>query len=223
MVVESGNLSKSRVHFKAPNDEFVKEEMDKYIHWFNNDKIEHIIKSGLAHLWFLTIHPFEDGNGRIARAISDMVLARSDTSEFRFYSVSDQIEKKRKEYYEILERTQRGDLEVTNWLVWFTKQIKASLEQSRQLIDQVVQKAEFWIEHKELRLNERQRKIINNLFDGFKGKLSTSKYAKLCKCSEDTALRDLKDLMNKDILQRGDPGGRSSYYFLKNLKDKYRV
>jgi Fic family protein len=198
----------------------VKPEMNKFLTWFNADfNIEPVMKSGIADLWFLTIHPFEDGNGRIARAISDMQLARSDTSEFRFYSISDQIEKNRKDYYQILERTQRGDLDITDWLDWYLNQLKASLEQSETILNQVVKKAEFWIENKDVVFNDRQIKIINKLFDGFEGKLNTSKYSKICKCSEDTALRDISELVKKRILKKGKAGGRSSYYYLEKMGD----
>lgn len=223
MVVESASYSNPVVHFEAPKDNEVLGEMKNFIRWFNTDtRTEPVVKSGIAHLWFLTIHPFEDGNGRIARAISDMQLSRADKSEFRFYSMSDQIEKNRKAYYQILENTQKGDLDITTWLKWYVMQVHAALDQSRDLLKGIIKKSEFWIENNDKNFNDRQRKMVNKLFDGFEGKLSTSKWAKICKCSEDSALRDINDLVSKEILGKGSSGGRSSYYYLNKLGDQYQ-
>ena len=219
MVVQSANYSNPVIHFVAPKDDRVQGEMNTFLTWFNGDQdTEPFIKSGIAQLYFLTIHPFEDGNGRIARAISDMQLARSESSNFQYYSVSDQIERNRSQYYDILESTQkRGDLVITEWLTWYLLQVENALMQSKKLFAGTIKKAEFWLEHKNTVLNDRQRKMINKLFDGFKGKLTTTKWAKINKCSEDSALRDVSDLMKKGILSKGAAGGRSSHYYLTAL------
>ena len=221
MVVESANYNRPIVHFEAPKDEMVFKEMQKFIEWFNTDQTEPILKSGVAHLWFLTVHPYEDGNGRIARALSDLQLMRSDTSDFRFYSISDQIETNRKWYYKNLEKAQKGTLDITRWLKWYLSQVKFSLLKSHDLLKSIIIKSEFWIANKEQSFNERQHKIINKMFDGFEGVLNTSKWAKINKCSEDTALRDIQNLVNKKILVKGVSGGRSSYYYLKAQGDLF--
>ena len=222
MQVVSSRLDKPVVHFVAPDDDRVLNEMDWFVKWFNSDeKTEPVLKSGLAHLHFVTIHPFEDGNGRIARAIGEMQLAKSDQSNFRFYSLSDQIEKNRKEYYLCLERTQRGDMDVTTWMEWYVDQVSMSLQQSKGLIKNVLLKAEFWIKHSQLDLSDRQRLMINKLFDGFEGKLTTSKWAKITKVSSDSALRDIADLIEKGILDKGSARSRSTHYYLPEIGDQF--
>lgn len=221
MYVRSGSMDRPKIHFKAPTDNRVRNEMRAFLNYFNNATTEPVLKSGIAHFWFVTIHPFDDGNGRIARAISDMQLSRSDGSDFRYYSMSDEIEKNKKGYYEILEKSQKGGLDITNWLKWYCEHVHKSLLSSKDLLKNIILKSEFWIENKEVQFNDRQRKIINTLFDGFLGKLTNSKYAKLTKTSSDTALRDINDLIAKGALKPGSAGGRSRYYYLPKLGDEF--
>ena len=220
MQVISGAMGKEKVHYEAIAAEKVKSEMDNFLKWINskNDKIDSVIKAAIAHLWFVTIHPFDDGNGRIARAISDMLLARSDESKLRFYSMSAQILKERKKYYEILEKTQHSESnDITAWLQWFLNCFKNALLASEKNLQSVLYKADFWNKNANLTLNERQIKMLNKLLDGeFRGKLQSSKWAKICKCSQDTAIRDIKDLIEKGILQQEQQGGRSTNYELKH-------
>jgi Fic family protein len=173
------------------------------------------IKAAIAHLWFVTIHPFEDGNGRITRALSDMILARSDKSNQRFYSMSAQIRQERKGYYAILEKTQKGNLDITKWIVWFLQCLINALRSTESILKQVMFKADFWNKHSKVIINERQSFLINKLLDGFDGKLTSSKWAKIAKCSKDTAIRDINDLINKNILRKEAAGGRSTNYELK--------
>lgn len=216
MQVVSGPMGKERVHFQAPDSEVVDAEMDVFLTWLNNERsIDPVLKAGVAHLWFVTIHPFDDGNGRLARAITDMLLARSDGVARRFYSMSAQIRKDRKQYYQILEQTQKGTLDITLWLQWFLECLLNALRTSEETLAKVLRKHEFWIRHATTSLNERQIKIINLLLDDFYGKLTTGKWAKITKCSTDTALRDIQDLMQKDILKKDDAGGRSTNYLLR--------
>ncbi|MBK6931099.1 MAG: Fic family protein [Saprospirales bacterium] len=215
MQVVSGGMGRERVHFQAPDAGALDKEMDAFIHWFNQeDKMDPVIKAAIAHLWFVTIHPFDDGNGRIARAIADMQLSRADGSSQRFYSMSAQIRLERNRYYEILEHTQKGDLDITDWLLWFLDCLTSALRATDQILARVLAKATFWEQHRATMLNERQRLLINKLFDGFDGKLNTSKWAKIAKCSADTALRDIQDLMDKEILRKEAAGGRSTSYEL---------
>lgn len=217
MQVISGAMGKEKVHFQAPDSSIVPNEMIKFINWFNNDneKIDLVIKAAIAHLWFVTIHPFEDGNGRLTRALTDMMLARSDKSTQRFYSMSAQIRIERKKYYEILEKTQKSNLDITDWLIWFLNCLMNALKSTESLLSKVLNKAEFWKVHSSITLNERQKLLINKLLDGFDGKLTSSKWAKITKCSSDTALRDIQDLISKDILHKEQAGGRSTNYELK--------
>lgn len=215
MQVISGALGKQKVHFQAPDADKLDGMMVEFLDWFNNEnKIDPVVKAAIAHLWFLTIHPFEDGNGRIARAISDMQLARADNSQQRFYSLSAQIRKERKDYYKMLQKIQRGKPKITKWLRWFLECTERAIDNADVLLEDILAKAHFWDEHVQTVLNDRQVKIINMLFDGFEGKLNTSKYAKINKCSQDTAARDIKDLIAKGILQKGPEGGRSTHYVL---------
>ena len=215
MQVVSGILGNEKVHFEAVLAKNVKAEMDRFIKWINKQsQIDPVLKSAIAHLWFITIHPFDDGNGRIARAISDMLLARSDGSSQRFYSMSNQILKERKKYYFALEKTQYGDSDITFWLNWFLNCLKNTLLNTEIVLKTVFRKADFWDKHKHTPLNERQRFIINKLFDNFYGKLTSSKWAKMTKISADTALRDIKDLIEKGILKQDEAGGRSTNYEL---------
>jgi Fic family protein len=181
-------------------------------------EVEPVIKSAIAHLWFVSIHPFEDGNGRIARALTDMLLARSDNSSQRFYSMSAQIRVERKQYYDILGNTQKGDMDITPWLSWFFSSLKNALNTTDTTLSKVLHKADFWNRHSQTILNERQRFMLNRLLDDFEGKLTAVKWAKMTKISRDTALRDIQDLINKEILQKEEAGGRSTNYELILLK-----
>ena len=215
MQVVSGPMGKEKVHFVAPPSDLVPEMMETFIHWVNSDEsTDPLLRAAVAHLWFVTVHPFDDGNGRMARTITEMMLARADNSGQRFYSLSAEIMKQRKAYYDALEQAQKGSPDITAWLLWFIHALRNALDFSTQTTDRVLQKASFWSAHKELELNERQRKIINRLWDGFDGKLTTQKYAKINHCSQDTALRDIQSLIEKGILRKTDEGGRSTNYEL---------
>jgi len=215
MQVVSGAMGKEKIHFEAPNSDRIESEMENFINWIElENEMDPVLKSVIAHLWFITVHPFEDGNGRITRAITEMLLARSDNSVKRFYSMSSQIRTERKQYYEILEKTQKGTLDITNWIEWFLECLKNSFESTSELYSKILIKADFWKTHSTTILNERQHRMINKLLDGFDGKLTTSKWAKICKCSQDTALRDIQDLMKKEILRKEASGGRSTNYEL---------
>ncbi|GLS31008.1 Fic family protein [Mesorhizobium albiziae] len=218
MQVVSGAFGKERIHYEAPAADRLGHEMSAFLEWFNDcEDIDPVLKAGLAHLWFVTIHPFDDGNGRVARAIADMALARSEDSPQRFYSMSAQIRLDRKGYYDILERTQKApDLDVTPWLEWFLQCLDRAIEGAEQTLADVLFKAEFWKRHAGETFNDRQRDMINRLLDGFEGKLTSSKYAIIEKCSPDTALRDITDLVEHGILQRDPAGGRSTSYHLKD-------
>jgi Fic family protein len=215
MQVVSGPMGKEKVHFEAPPAHLLEDEMKNFLQWFNEEiTLEPVIKAGIAHLWFITIHPFDDGNGRIARAIADMQLARADKTNQRFYSMSTQIEKEKKLYYETLERTQKGLMEITNWLKWFMDCLMKALEVSEESLAKVLTKAKFWEKHATTILSQRQQTIINHLLDDFYGKLTTSKWAKMAKCSQDTALRDIQDLIDKKVLMKESGGGRSTSYVI---------
>jgi len=215
MQVVSGPMGKEKVHYEAPKFERVPQEMDIFLNWFENkNELDLVLKAAIAHLWFVTIHPFDDGNGRISRAITDMLLARSDKSVQRFYSMSAQVRVERKEYYNILEKTQKGNLDITEWILWFLNCLTNAINSTEEILSKVFYKAEFWKLHSTTMLNERQHKMINKLLDGFNGKLTSSKWGKINKCSQDTALRDIQDLIQKDILQKESSGGRSTNYEL---------
>ena len=215
MQVISGPMGKEKVHYQAPSATVVEKEISRFINWFNNENnMEPVLKSGLTHLWFITIHPFDDGNGRIARAIADMQLSRADRTNLRFYSMSAQIECQKKAYYDILEKTQKGSMDVTNWLQWFFECLIGALKATDDTLAKILTKAKFWEKHATTIINERQKLMINKLLDNFFGKLNTSKWAKIAKCSQDTALRDIQDLIEKEILLREPGGGRSTSYVL---------
>tara|TARA_B100000809_G_scaffold117307_1_gene115614 strand:- start:44 stop:1306 length:1263 start_codon:yes stop_codon:yes gene_type:complete len=220
MQVVSGAMGKEKIHFEAPNSDRIELEIEKFINWIElENEIDPVLKAAIVHLWFITIHPFEDGNGRITRAITEMFLARSDNSAKRFYSMSSQIKTERKQYYEILEKTQKGTLDITNWIEWFLECLKNSFEPSSKVLSRTLIKADFWKTHSTTILNQRQHKMLNKLLDGFDGKLTTSKWGKICKCSQDTALRDIQDLMTKKILRKESSGGRSTNYELIEKPD----
>lgn len=215
MQVVSGAIGMEKVHFQAPKSEMVEYEMNRFLTWFNHEHgIDLILKAAIAHLWFVTIHPFEDGNGRIARAITDMLLAQADKSTQRFYSMSAQIRVERKQYYEILEKTQKGDLDITEWIKWFLNCLLKSLRLTDGVLNRTLLKADFWQKHAKTVLNDRQIRLLNKLWDGFEGKLTSSKWAKIGKCSKDTAIRDINDLIAKNILKKEEAGGRSTSYVL---------
>jgi Fic family protein len=217
MQVVSGAMGKERVHFEAPEAERLAKEMKAFLTWFNSKHItDFVLKSAIAHLWFLTIHPFDDGNGRIARALADMLLAKADGDNQRFYSMSAQIRVERKAYYMVLEKTQSGTLDITKWIEWYLHCLDGALNTTDKALKKVLDKTRFWDRHSETTINERQRLIINKLFDGFDGKLTSSKWAKINKCSPDTALRDIQALVQKGMLAKEEGGGRSTSYVLKS-------
>ena len=215
MQVVSGPVGRERVHFEAPTADRLEEEMRRFLEWFNgNATTEPVLKAALSHLWFVTIHPFDDGNGRIARAIADMSLARSEGSPQRFYSMSGQIREERGEYYGILERTQRETLDVTAWMEWFLACLTRAIEGAQAALSGVIERARYWEKLRDVPLNARQRVVINRLLEGFEGTLTTSKWAALTKSSTDTALRDIQLLVERGILVRNQAGGRSTSYSL---------
>lgn len=216
MQVVSGPIGKEKVHYEAPDADRLTIEMKHFINWFNENAttMDIVIRAAIAHLWFVTIHPFDDGNGRIARAIADMQLARADETPQRFYSMSAQIRKERKEYYDILETTQKSSLDITGWLFWFLHCLDRAIAATDETLATVLKKARFWEKYAHASLNNRQRLILNKLLDGFEGKLNTSKWAKIAKTSQDTALRDIQDLIEKQILVKAGGGGRSTSYLL---------
>jgi Fic family protein len=215
MRVISGPMGRERVHYQAPAAERVAAEMKAFLKWFNADAdVDPVLKSGLGHFWFVTIHPFEDGNGRIARAIADLALARSEESPQRFYSMSSRIRHERKAYYDVLEQSQQGTLDITHWLDWFLECLGRALADSDAALSSIMQKAKFWERFAQAGLNERQIKVLNRILDGFEGKLTSSKWAKLAKCSQDTAHRDIRDLIEKGALKKNAGGGRSTSYDL---------
>ncbi|PIQ10262.1 MAG: DUF4172 domain-containing protein [Hydrogenophilales bacterium CG_4_9_14_3_um_filter_59_35] len=218
MQVVSGPIGRQRVHFEAPPANRLDAEMARFIEWVNastNDSP--ILKAGLAHLWLVTLHPFDDGNGRIARAIGDLLLARADGSPQRFYSLSAQIQRERRDYYDILEHTQKGSLDVTPWLKWFLENLATAVNAAQHTLDAVLAKTRFWQRWATTPLNERQVKLLNRLLDGFDGKLNSSKWAAIAKCSPDTALRDINELLAHGVLRKSAAGGRSTSYELNEL------
>jgi Fic family protein len=218
MQVVSGYLGQEKIHYEAPKAENLESEMDELINFINSEmEIDYLIQAGIVHLWFVILHPFDDGNGRVARALTDMILARSDDSHFRFYSMSAQIQKNRKSYYEILEKTQKGTMDITNWLVWFLENLLLAIQSSGEITDIVIQKAEFWRNNSNKIFNERQIKVLNRFMDNFEGNLTTTKWAKMCNCSQDTANLDINDLINKNILKRIGKG-RATHYVLKKIR-----
>jgi Fic family protein len=218
MQVVSGAMGKEKVHYKAVNPDLVKIEMDKFLDWFNNEKnLDPVLKAAIAHFWFIIIHPFDDGNGRIGRAITDMLLASAEGSGERFYSMSSQILAERKRYYEVLQKVQHSAGDITEWMDWFLHCLKNAMLSTEKTTQKIVRKAAFWKTHEHTPINERQRIIINKLLEDFEGKLQTSKWAKIVKTSTDTALRDIKDLIEKGILKQTLEGGRNVNYELMDF------
>lgn len=219
MQVVSGAMGKEKVHYEAVKPELIKPEMDKFLNWFNNENnLDPVLKAAIAHFWFIIIHPFDDGNGRIGRAITDMLLARAEGSGERFYSMSARVLVERKRYYEVLQKVQHSSGDITEWLYWFLHCLKNAMLATENTTQKILHKAEFWKLHQHTRINERQRLLLNKLFDDFEGKLQTSKWAKIAKTSTDTALRDIKDLIEKGILQQTNEGGRNANYELVGFK-----
>jgi Fic family protein len=215
MQMVSGSYGNEKIHFEAPSYSRVPNEMAKFIKWFNTpSSMDFVIKSALAHFWFVTIHPFEDGNGRIARALADMLLAQGENCKQRYYSLSAQIQRERKQYYSILEACQKGSLDVTDWIEWYLKCMLNAINASSEILSIVNSKASFWKKYARALFNERQLLIIDKLFNGFEGKLNSSKWAKMCKCSQDTALRDINHLVEIGVLIKEEGGGRSTSYQL---------
>ena len=221
MLVVSGAMGKEKIHYEAPPSDIVPQEMKQLLHWINSSKVKNnLLKAAIAHLWFVMVHPFDDGNGRLARIITDMLIARHDGTQRQYYSVSAEILKNKKQNYSLLEKVSHTNLDITEWIVWFLECVASAISVSENKLDNVLQKTEFWNFHANLSCNERQQKMINRLFDGFEGPLTSSKWAKICKCSPDTALRDINDLLDKGILEKAPTGGRSTHYTLKDRNPK---
>ena len=218
MEVVSGPIGREKVHYQAPGARKIARQMGAFLKWLDGDvAIDAVLKAGIAHLWFVTIHPFEDGNGRIARAIADMVLARAENSSQRFYSMSAQIRLERKAYYDTLEATQKGDLDITAWLAWFLACLDRAFKRAESVLANVLMKSRFWQAHAHAAFNVRQRDMLNRLLDGFEGSLTSSKWAKIEKCSQDTAVRDINELVEHGVLKKNAAGGRSTSYSLTAL------
>ena len=218
MQVVSGGVGREKVHFEAPPAKDLQHEMSRFIDWFNNARgLDPLVRAGLAHLWFVTLHPFEDGNGRIGRAISDMALAQADESPQRFYSLSAQMQREREGYYKALEHAQKGTLDVTEWLNWFLNCLLQAIHASSKQLKSVVFKANFWSHWANVPMNERQVRMLNKLLDGYEGNLTNKKWASINHCSADTALRDIKELVGYNVLEQAGAGGRSTHYVLREL------
>lgn len=218
MQVVSGAEGRKKVHYEASEGKLVAGEMDLFLKWFNADvNIDPLLKSAIAHLWFVTVHPFDDGNGRIARAIADMLLARADGISQRFYSMSTQIRAERKSYYDILEQTQKSGLDITDWLVWFLQCLNEAMKAADESLSGVLRKAKYWEWLRTKKLNDRQKLMLNKLLDGFDGKLNTTKWAKIAKCSHDTALRDITGLMEQGVLVKEPGGSKNTSYNLAKV------
>lgn len=215
MQVVSGAYGKEIVHYEAPASADIPGEMSVFFDWINNEKeTDPVLKAAIAHLWFVAIHPFDDGNGRLARTITDMLLARADGMPHRYYSMSGEIQRNKNQYYDVLEKSTTSGVDITLWLEWFLQTLRSAMLRSECIVHRVVRKSMFWQEHRNVAMNERQVKVVNRLWDGFDGKLTTAKWAKICKTSQPTALRDINDLMEKGILVKGNEGSKNTSYFL---------
>ena len=218
MQIVSGPYGREKVHYEAPGFDRLPSEMALFLDWFESDQaIDSVLKAAIAHLWFVTIHPFDDGNGRIARAIADLALARSEESPQRFYSISAQIRQERQAYYDVLEATQRGDLDLTPWLQWFLACLGRAFDGAERTLESVIYKSRFWEHAAGQSLNDRQRAMLNRMLDGFEGRMTSSKWAKIMKISQDTATRDINDLVNRGLLVKDSAGGRSTSYSLATV------
>ena len=215
MQVVSGALGHEKVHYEAVPSDRVEWEMQKLLDWVNSSDQSPFIMAAVAHLWMVTIHPFDDGNGRISRTVADMLMSRLDEGKARYYSMSAEINRRKKEYYDVLERTQKGNLDITEWILWFFSCLEGAIGRAMEVVEPTLEKGRYWDLHHDKEVNERQRKVINRLWDGFEGKLTTTKWAKICGCSQDTALRDINDLISKAMLLDSGEGGRSKNYILK--------
>jgi Fic family protein len=216
MQVVSGPLGREKVHFQAPGQSKLPDEMARFVSWFNTeDRLDPVIKSALSHFYFVTLHPFDDGNGRIARAIGDMQLARADKTDLRFYSMSAQIQKEKKSYYDTLEECQKGTLDLSIWIQWYLGTLIRAIDGAQTILESTLGKESFWKQHAGGTFNSRQKEMLNRLLDEFKGKLTSSKWAAITKCSQDTAQRDINDLIQRSILEKEEAGGRSTSYRLR--------
>ncbi len=214
MLVVSGALGHEKVHYEAPSSAVVPSEMERLVQWCGATDLPPFVMAAVAHLWFVTIHPFDDGNGRISRTIADMFLARLDEKYSRYYSMSAEINRNKRSYYEMLERTQKGGMDITEWLLWFFGCLEGAIIRASAAVERTLRKTAYWERFRESAVNERQRKVVNRLWNDFEGKLTTSKWAKICGCSQDTALRDINDLLAKGMLRDSGEGGRSANYLL---------
>ena len=219
--IVSGMFGREKVHYIAPAPERIEGEMTMFLDWFNRDEnISYVVRSAIAHLWFVSIHPFEDGNGRLARILSDMLLARADKSEFRFYNISSQINKDKNHYYDILEKTQHGDGDITEWISWYANTLSTALDEAENVVSTILNKSLFWQKASTVSLNQRQTDILNLFLDGYEAKITSKTWASLGKCSKDTAIRDIQDLVAKDILREDIPGAkRPSYSIIYGHED----
>ena len=219
--IVSGMFGKEKIHYVAPSPERLEEEMDKFLDWFNRrEEVSSVIRSAIAHFWFVSIHPFEDGNGRLARILSDMLLARADKSEFRFYNISSQINKDKNHYYDILEKAQHGDGNITEWILWYAHTLSVALDEAGDVVSTILNKSVFWQRASSVPLSQRQTDMLNIFLDGYEAKITTKTWAALAKCSKDTAQRDIRDLMEKDILREDIPGAkRPSYSIIYDPED----
>ena len=217
----SGMFGREKIHYIAPSPERVEEEMQKFLSWFDDDEpVSSLIRSAVAHLWFVSIHPFEDGNGRLARILSDMLLARGEKSAFRFYNVSSQINKDKNHYYDILERMQHGDGDITEWLVWYMQKLVEALDEAETIVTTILNKSFFWQKASSVPMTERQTQVLNLFLDGYESKITSKTWATLAKCSKDTAIRDIQDLLDKNILVEDIPGAkRPSYSIVYDAED----
>ena len=219
--IVSGMFGREKIHYVAPSPERLDGEMEKFLDWFNSrEEVSSVIRSAMAHFWFVSIHPFEDGNGRLARILSDMLLARADKSEFRFYNISSQINKDKSHYYDILEKTQRGDGDITEWIAWYAHTLSVALDEAGNMVSTILNKSVFWQRASSVPLNQRQTDMLNLFLDGYEAKITTKTWAALAKCSKDTAQRDIHDLVEKDILREDFPGAkRPSYSIIYDPED----
>lgn len=219
--IVSGMFGREKIHYVAPSPGRVDEEMAHFLDWFNNhDNINSVIRSAIAHFWFVSIHPFEDGNGRLARILSDMLLARADKSEFRFYNISSQINKEKKRYYDILEKAQHGDGDITEWICWYANTLSLALDEAENIVSTILNKSFFWQKASSIPLSQRQTDMLNLFLDGYEAKITSQTWASLAKCSKDTAIRDIQDLVDKEILREDIPGAkRPSYSIIYDPED----